>query len=254
MEDDFIGEESDDGDGTLTQDKPHNRIKLTFLLILPSWTLRSPIASDFQDQDQDVTRTKMVKIIMLKMMSSTPDGSHGEELASAGLQVGAWTEEPVVPREDSLPHIFLFTVHLIFSIEALEKVVTLELLLQADLLSRPLSTSCSAYQLHPTASNLRSHLDLTGAVDALHIIPRAMCVSPPALSSSVTCASVEALIVTGYLLPKSLVGTHLRVNCLPSGSFASKLIAGAGEGWIAPGARPPGTQKKAVSREILCGF
>ena len=240
MEDDFIGEESDDGDGTLTQDKPHNRIKLTFLLILPSWTLRSPIASDFQDQDQDVTRTKMVKIIMLKMMSSTPDGSHGEELASAGLQVGAWAEEPVVPREDSLLHIFFLTVHLIFSIEALEKVVTLELLLQTDLLSRPLSTSCSAHQLHPTASNLPppSRLDFTTAVVALFSIKYA-------LAWSVTCTSVPT--ITGLLLPKSLVRAHLRVDCLPGGSFASKLVAGVGGDWTAPE-----IQRKAAVR-ILSG-
>jgi hypothetical protein len=42
------------------------------------------------------------------------------------------------------------------------------------------------------------------------------------------------LIGASLCLPKSLVGAHLMVDCLPSGSFAYKLVAGEGAGWIAP--------------------
>ena len=41
-------------------------------------------------------------------------------------------------------------------------------------------------------------------------------------------------LVAAFPLPKGLVGAHLRVDCLPSGSFAGKLVAGVGVGWIAP--------------------
>ena len=133
---------------------------------------------------------------------------------------------PVISCEDFLSPVFFLTVVFIFSIQALEVVVTAELLWHADLLSSPLSISCSAHQLLTTAFTLLL-LDFTAAVHALSSIL-------PALARCVTCASVKAFIVTAFPLPKGLVGAHLRVDCLPSGRFAGKLVAGAGGGWIAP--------------------
>ena len=134
---------------------------------------------------------------------------------------------PVISCEDFLSPVFFLTVVFIFSIQALEVVVTAELLWHADLLSSQLSISCCAHQLLTTAFTLLL-LDFTAAVHASS--------SNIALTRCVTCASVPVtpMRVTAFPLPKGLVGAHLRVDCLPSGSFAGKLVAGFGEGWIAP--------------------
>ena len=39
---------------------------------------------------------------------------------------------------------------------------------------------------------------------------------------------------TVFIVPKCLVGAHQRVDCLPSGSFSSKLVAGVGAARSAP--------------------
>ena len=161
-----------------------------------------------------------------------PDGSHGEELASLvilspGHQEGAFADMPVISCEDFLSPVFFLTVVFIFSIQALEDVVTAELLWHADLLSSPLaSISSSATQLLTTAFTLLL-LDFVAA-----ILADVAC--SLALARCVTCASVPACLVTAFPLPKGLVGAHLRVDCLPSGSFAGKLDAGVGEPLIAP--------------------
>ena len=227
---------------------------------------------------------------------TSPDSSHGEELASLGLQEGVLATVSLVMREDPTVQVFFLTVLLIFSIFTLDIIVTLELLIQTDLESSPLSSSSSALQLLSTVSSFwllvvlvtfgstpfsglltaanlifiipamknsitlvlvlnadlhpfplgvlscsaHQHLptasvlllldwwfDFTAAVDASFSINRT-------LARSVPCASVAGLAVASMLLPKGLVCTHLRVDCLPSGSFANKPVAGAGEGWIAP--------------------
>ena len=76
------------------------------------------------------------------------DGSDWEEpaslvLLSPGLQVGALTKIVVVPREDALPQVFFLALLFIVCIFTLQVVVTLELLLQTDLVSGPLPISCS---------------------------------------------------------------------------------------------------------------
>ena len=160
-----------------------------------------------------------------------PDGSHGEELASLvlfspGHQEGAFADMPVISCEDFLSPVFFLTVVFIFSIQALEVVVTAELLWHADLLPSELSISCSAPQHLPTAFTLLL-LDFTAAVHA-----DSSMVCHLALASCVTCASV--ITVTAFPLPKGLVGAHLRVDHLPSGSFAGKLVAGVRPPLIAP--------------------
>ena len=73
---------------------------------------------------------------------------------------------PVISCEDFLSPVFFLTVVFIFSIEALEVVVTAELLWHADLLSSQLaSISCSAHQLLTTASFILL-LDFSTAVHA----------------------------------------------------------------------------------------
>ena len=133
---------------------------------------------------------------------------------------------PVIPGEDPLVQIFFLAILFIFSIFALEEVITLVLLFQTDLLPSELSISCSAHQVLTTAFTLLL-LDFTAAVNADFSFT-------PALARAVTCASVIGYIVTAFPLPKGLVGAHLRVDCLPSGSFAGKLVAGFGELLIAP--------------------
>ena len=178
---------------------------------------------------------------MVIMTMSTPYGSHGEELASLvlGLQEGAWADEPIVTSEDLLPQIFFLTSLLVSCIFTLDIVVALEPLLQADLQASPPSVSCSAHQLLlPTASFflLGSRLDLTAPI-------RAFSPSTHALSRCFTSTSGPALIVAPLVLPKRLIGANLWVDCLPSGSFASKLVAGVDGHWIAPA-----SQRKAVVR------
>ena len=57
---------------------------------------------------------------------------------------------PVIPGEDPLVQIFFLAILFIFSIFALEEVVTLVLLLQTDLLPSPFSIPCCAHQLLAT--------------------------------------------------------------------------------------------------------
>ena len=59
---------------------------------------------------------------------TSPDGSHGEKLwrIVLGLQVGALATVPLATAEDTFGHVFFVTVDLIFSIQALYVVVTLE--------------------------------------------------------------------------------------------------------------------------------
>ena len=80
---------------------------------------------------------------------------------------------PVIPGEDPLVQIFFLAILFIFSIFALEEVVTLVLLLQTNLLPSELSISCSAHQLLTTAFTLLL-LDFTAAVQALYSIPPAL--------------------------------------------------------------------------------
>ena len=177
---------------------------------------------------------------------TAPDGSHREELASLvlGLQEGAWADEPIVTSEDLLPQIFFLTSLLVSCIFTLDIVVALEPLLQADLQSSPFSVSCSAHQLLlPTASFflLGSRLDLTAPVQAF------ISSIPHALSRCFSSTSGGAPIVALLVLPIRLIGADLWVDCLPGGSFASKLVAGVGGVWIAPE-----IQRKALFRIPSC--
>ena len=187
---------------------------------------------------------------MLKMMANTPDGSHGEELASLvllspGLQEGAWAEEPVVPGEYTFGHIIFLTSLLVSCIFTLDIVVAPEPLLQAHLQSSPPSSSCGAHHLLLPAASfflLGSRLDLTAPVHAFFSIIPFISI-PHAFSRCFTSTSGEALKVASPIVPKSLIGAHLWVDCLPGGSFASKLVAGVNEVWSAPF-----NQMKAVVR------
>ena len=101
--------------------------------------------------------------------------------------------------------------------------------------SSPLPTSCSAPQLLSTVSSLDlgNRLDLTAPVAAF---------IKPAFSRCFTSTSGVKRIGASLVLPKGLIGAHLWVDCLPGGSFASKLVAGVGGFWIAP----PSQRKAAV--------
>ena len=63
---------------------------------------------------------------------STPDGSHGEELSSGGLQVRAPAKEPVVPCEDPTIQIFFLAVVFVSCIFTLDMVVTKEPIIEYD--------------------------------------------------------------------------------------------------------------------------
>ena len=81
-----------------------------------------------------------------------PDCPHGEELASlvlliADVQRRASAHVVVTPWKDSLSQILVLAALFVFSVLALYKVVAEELLLQADILTGPLSVSCSAHQV-----------------------------------------------------------------------------------------------------------
>ena len=103
------------------------------------------------------------------MKMSGPDASHWEELSSLALslQVGALAKVPVIVGKNSLPEIFFLAVVFIAGVFTLDKIVTMVLLVQADLLSSQRSISCSAY---PLAVSIFSQLYLTASVNAVFFI------------------------------------------------------------------------------------
>ena len=132
----------------------------------------------------------------------------------------------------------------VFSVLALYVVVAEELLLQADNLTGPHPTSCSAHQVLPTISIL-GWLDLAAAV--LAIVPficgrsalawYARGTSMPmriVAQIVVTCA----IVVAGLMFPERLVGAELPINRLSSGSCSLELAAGVGKSWKAPFRHP----------------
>ena len=100
-DDDDDDDDLDDNDEVLTQEKANKRINLTSFLILASWTLLSTIASGHHYYNGDENEEEknfedddwLLSLLSVKIYNdddddddwTTPDGSHGFELASLVL-------------------------------------------------------------------------------------------------------------------------------------------------------------------------
>jgi len=178
-------DDGDDNDSDNDDEQTHGivsfRRKLASLFVVASWALFYSIA---------------------------PDASHWEELSSLALclQVGALATVPVIVGKNSLPDIFFLAFVFIAGVFTLYEVITpksfIKLGVHADLLSSQLAPSRNAFAL---AVSILSQLYLTASVHAA-------VTSPDAFSRPVPCTSGPPIQSTVFIVPKGLVGTHLRVD------------------------------------------